>query len=230
MNKRERAQARVATIRRLADGVLTIQQLADAAGMSRSGAKKILSRYPEIPRPPQAPPPGERNPAWVGGRAVGTDGYVIVGRSGQKEHRLVAEQTLGRSLSETEVVDHIDGLTLHNAPENLRVFPNNAEHLRATTRGPRRWSVEGRANIGARTDLGATCLPVDSYRQRREAGDVRLRQILLAWLKLDKDSPFLLGTHHWLEQAGIDPASRPSLERAFQALLARWGWDHDPLR
>lgn len=44
-------------------------------------------------------------------------------------HRVVAEQKLGRKLKPGEVVHHIDGDILNYSPENLEVFPSQAEHL-----------------------------------------------------------------------------------------------------
>ena len=49
---------------------------------------------------------------------------------GRHEHRVVAEQMLGRSLRPGEVVHHIDGNKRNNAPENLMVFASQAEHVR----------------------------------------------------------------------------------------------------
>jgi hypothetical protein len=132
------------------------------------------------------------------------------------------EKKLGRYLSPEEVVDHIDGLTLHNAPDNLRLFESNGAHLEATISGKRRqWSGSGHANIGARTDRGREIERVDTYRLRKKRGDVRLRQILLAALSLGIDSPYLSGTHRHLEKAGIADLSRPNLERAWGDLSAR---------
>jgi hypothetical protein len=51
------------------------------------------------------------------------DGYV-------REHRLVAEHTLGRFLLPTEIVHHIDGDTLNNRPENLAVLASIGEHTK----------------------------------------------------------------------------------------------------
>lgn len=46
------------------------------------------------------------------------------------EHRIVAENHLGRKLFPEEVVHHID-LNRHNAkPENLAVFPDQSTHMR----------------------------------------------------------------------------------------------------
>ena len=47
---------------------------------------------------------------------------------GVHTHRLVAEKMLGRKLKPGEVVHHIDMDKRNNAPENLRVFKNQAEH------------------------------------------------------------------------------------------------------
>jgi len=44
------------------------------------------------------------------------------------EHRLVVEKEVGRYLSMEEVVHHINGNTLDNRIENLRLFSNDAEH------------------------------------------------------------------------------------------------------
>jgi hypothetical protein len=142
------------------------------------------------------------------------------------EHRLVVEQRLGRYLDPLEIVDHIDGLTLHNAPGNLRLFACNADHLRATLTGKvPQWSEAGYQNMKLRHHQPEALLPVDTYRHRIAAGDVRLRQILLAALKLGTDSPFLLGTSRWTTKAGIDMSSRSTIELALADLYRRWGWD-----
>jgi len=196
----------------------------------RSVARKVRKRF-GLPHPAQAPPSGERNPAYVGGRSVARDGYVYIQRGGRRvlEHRQLMSDILGRPLKASEVVDHIDGLTLHNSPGNLRLFASNAERLAATTTGkPHRVSEAGKDNLRGLNNVrhrGAQPLTsplVDTYRQRKEAGDVRLRQILLAALSLGTDCHYLWGTLHWLEQAGIDWRSRPNLEHALAAVEERW--------
>lgn len=47
---------------------------------------------------------------------------------GKHEHRVVAEQMLGRPLKPEEVVHHIDGNRRNNSPENIHVFDSQAEH------------------------------------------------------------------------------------------------------
>lgn len=81
--------------------------------------------------------PGERNPNWRGGRSVASNGYVIVRvgvghrladvRGYAYEHRVVAEQKIGRPLVKGEHVHHVDGNKQNNAPENLEVL-THAEH------------------------------------------------------------------------------------------------------
>jgi hypothetical protein len=139
------------------------------------------------------------------------------------EHRLVVEQDLGRYLRPEEVVDHRDGLTIHNALSNLRVFPTNADHLRETLAGRvQRLSRSGKQNILERFGPPEGRALVDTYRLRKEAGDVRLRQILLLALSLGIDSLFLCGTTHHTKKAGIDMSSRSKIKLALAELDQRW--------
>jgi hypothetical protein len=76
--------------------------------------------------------PGAANPNWGGGRTVTKAGYVLIKRPAHPgadvrgyvyEHRLVMEATLGRYLSPSERVRHIDGDSGNNRPWNLKLVP-----------------------------------------------------------------------------------------------------------
>jgi hypothetical protein len=80
----------------------------------------------------------EANHQWKGGRSIASNGYVLIKvgtehhladvRGYAYEHRVVAEQKLGRRLLPGEVVHHRDGDKQNNAPENLEVCADIAEH------------------------------------------------------------------------------------------------------
>lgn len=61
---------------------------------------------------------------------------------GRHEHRVVAEQMLGRPLTSSEVVHHRDGNKRNNDPANLEVLPSRAEHSRHHTQ--ERWNAANR--------------------------------------------------------------------------------------
>lgn len=229
----------IAQVRALSNGETSSTEIAALLGRNPRHIRKILTKY-DLPRLAEGARRGAMNNQFQGGRRVTLNGYVLITppdghptakpRNGRNatymfEHRYVMEQMLGRPLADTERVDHADGLTLHNHPSNLRLFDSNAEHLKATLTGKvPRWSAAGRGNMALRHHQPEVLIPVDTHRQRIEAGATRLRQILLAALKLGTDSPYLSGTLHWLEKAGIDRFSRSSLERALDELCRQWGW------
>lgn len=81
---------------------------------------------------------GPRNGAWRGGRSVASNGYVLVRvgtshhladvRGYAYEHRVVAEQKLGRRLQDGELVHHLNENKQDNRPENLEVKASIAHH------------------------------------------------------------------------------------------------------
>jgi hypothetical protein len=216
----------------LADVQLSSREIARVVGLTPRYVRKVLKNR-DLPRLPTGAQRGCRNPAWLCGRIVDFDGYVTIPapldyRDGRKsgriyEHRYVAMRKIGRPLEPQEVVDHIDGLKLHNHPDNLRIFANNGEHLSATIRGKKRnWSAKGLRNIGQRADLGANYQPVDTYRQRKREGDERLLQILLLAYEHGIDNPFLWGTLHHLEKKQIDYSSRTRIRHALDGLCHKY--------
>lgn len=218
-------------IKQIANGKLSSLEIAAIVGSTPKYVQRVMLSL-NLPRLRQrAPMYGLDNPAWVGGRRIDLSGYVLVDAPEDHpharkigsiyEHRLVVESKIGRYLLPTEVVDHLDGITVHNHPENLRLFASNTHHLKATIseRIPS-WSEAGRHKLKHR-HLLPNLPQVDKHRLNLRRGDVRLRNILRAWLLLDKDSPYLCGTHHWLEQAGITDLSRSSLELHLQDVLLR---------
>lgn len=223
-----------ARILALADGIRSSKDIAGMLGCSPKTVQSTLKVH-QAPKLTQGAQRGEANHFYIDGRSVELDGYALVAAPpghpnarGNRilEHRLVMEQKLGRYLLPTEIVDHIDGLHLHNAPSNLQLFASNREHLRATIAGfVPRWSASGLANMRAAPALRASLERVDTYRLRKARGDIRLLQILLAALQLGIDSPYLLGTHRHLARARIDYSSPTTIERALAELFDRFAAD-----
>jgi hypothetical protein len=102
------------------------------------------------------PRAGAGHPEWRGGKTL-LKGYVMVWNPDHPnatkhgyvaEHRLVAEQILGRLLTRREVVHHKDGNPRNNHPSNLQVFDSNADHLRHELSGRiPNWTESGKIRI-----------------------------------------------------------------------------------
>lgn len=243
MPRTPESEEKARRIANLADGKRSATEIAELLGLNARAVRKVMTKL-DLPRLPAHSPTGARNASFAGGRRIDRRGYawvsapvghpyapVLPGKNVPKilEHRLVLEAALGRYLLPQERVDHIDGLTLHNAPENLRLFSSNAEHLRATLTGKvPNWSDAGYQNMLLRHRQPEGLQRVDIHRQRTTAGAQRLRQILLLALRLGTESPFLSGTTRHTKKAGIDMTSRSTIERALAQLEQQWGWARSP--
>lgn len=134
----------------------TLEEVAEALGSNLTRCSDAIRAAGGTVKK-AGPPCGERNPSWNGGRTVDKGGYILVRVPAHpganhcgyvREHRLVMEKKLGRPLTDTEVVHHVNGVTDDNRPENLELFPTNGEHLAHELKGKcPNWSPEGRARI-----------------------------------------------------------------------------------
>lgn len=82
---------------------------------------------------------GDKHPMWKGGRFIDSRGYVKIyspehprkDKMGYvAEHRLVMERQIGRFLGAKEVVHHRSKNKQDNRIEKLKLFKNNADHMR----------------------------------------------------------------------------------------------------
>ena len=115
----------------------SIQDIAEAAGVCWTTVRRnLLERGVKLRNPGFRR--GEEHHCWKGGRIVTDNGYVLIllqpddpfyGMTQIKagnsryvlEHRLVMAQALGRPLTETETVHHIDDIRDHNDLDNLQL-------------------------------------------------------------------------------------------------------------
>jgi hypothetical protein len=84
---------------------------------------------------------GKDSPNWKGGREVTKDGYIRIWLSRKQkilEHRLIMEQHLGRNLTKSEVIHHINGNNSDNRLENLQLTTFAEEFKRHNIAGRRR--------------------------------------------------------------------------------------------
>lgn len=121
---------------------------------------------------------GPKNGMWKGGRTVASNGYVLIRvghdhhladvRGYAYEHRIVAEQMLGRRLKQGELVHHKNEVRTDNRPENIEVVPDVAHHL-YKHRGTSERRAPGEPNpiIHCACGCGRTFLKYDSFARPR---------------------------------------------------------------
>lgn len=231
--KNPAAKARFDRIVPLCDGVRSSSEIAESLNENVKYVQKMILKY-DLPRRGQSVVPSHRNSFYKCGRHINKDGYASVicppGFSGMAnkngrvlEHRLIVAQKIKRNLLPREVVDHIDGIRLHNHEDNLRLFACNADHLRATISGKiPQWSDAGKEALDLTRRRSEAYQPVDTHLKKVKQGDARLLEILRAALRFGIDSPYLLGSCHHLEKAGIVDFDDSSLERALDDLYRKY--------
>lgn len=231
--KNPAALARFLKIVPYCDGIRTSSEIADALNENTKYIQKMMLKY-DLPRRKTGIVPPHRNVFYKCGRSINKDGYASVicpvdylgmamSNGRVLEHRMVLARKIGRNLQPQEVVDHIDGIRLHNNPDNLRLFSCNADHLRATITGKiPQWSADGLAALNSARHQEVASQHVDNHLLKVKQGDARLIEILRAALLLGIDSPFLLGSSHHLEKAGISDFSHSSLKRALADLYRKY--------
>jgi hypothetical protein len=76
---------------------------------------------------------GEKHYNWKGGANSTERGRVRVnvgpGKRYRTRSRVVMEKIIGRPLSRTEVVHHINGIKDDDRPENMMIFEDNSSHI-----------------------------------------------------------------------------------------------------
>ena len=141
-------------LRELHSQEMSTREMAAILGCNEETVRERLIEM-DLPRLPAKARPG-KNHFWQGGYAVDEDGYILkhcpdhphATKAGYvRQHRLVMEKVLGRYLTPEEVVDHRNRDTSDNRPENLQVFPSNADHLRDNMKGLKKVSPEEREHL-----------------------------------------------------------------------------------
>jgi hypothetical protein len=126
----------------------------------------------------------------IGFKYVRTDGYVFVyvgkshhlaNESGYAfEHRIVAEEKLGRRLTDVEIVHHLDENPLNNNPDNLEVL-DRAHHAHVHGKDPCRQGFNANYKILCACGCGTE---INAYENRKLR--TRIRGHYHPWVSEEK--------------------------------------------
>jgi len=95
---------------------------------------------------------GDKNRGWRGGIYTDKMGYVYSyqpehpycdSRNYVPMHRLIIEKHIGRYLTKSEIIHHVDGARGNNKIENLLLLPNQKAHAKY-----HKWGKKGELNDG----------------------------------------------------------------------------------
>jgi hypothetical protein len=118
----------------------------------------------------------EKNPNWRGGRSIASNGYVLLKRPEHPaadirgyvyEHRLVAEQMIGRPLRPGEVPHHKNHDKTDNRPENLEVTTRAGHGVLHRRKSGRRIPGQDNAPVGCECGCGESFLRFDDDKRPR---------------------------------------------------------------
>jgi len=117
---------------------MTLREICKELNQGYKHVWRLFEHY-KIPRRTAKPRCGqsnEKNHNWKGGKTI-RNGYIEIRCVGHPKARkaghyvpeqvLVMEKHLGRYLTETELVHHINGVKTDNRIENLKLMPKSGE-------------------------------------------------------------------------------------------------------
>ena len=70
-----------------------------------------------------------KHPMYKNGKTINSQGYIFLNREKKFEHRFIVEQSIGRRLTNEEVIHHKNGIKTDNRIENLEIL-SRPEHIK----------------------------------------------------------------------------------------------------
>jgi HNH endonuclease len=110
--------------------------------------------------------PGSRNKNWKGGRTITEHGYVLVKMPGHPladvrgyvyEHRLIAEQEVGRRLRKGEEAHHRNHTRDDNANQNILVCPTKLHHAALHRKAGSKYQRDPDNDVNTQVECACGC-------------------------------------------------------------------------